>query len=327
MRASRDPPDERTPSTDGTVRRRQLLAGAALGAGAVLGGCLFGGADGCGNGLAFEMDGPLDDEGVATRESRSVDRLNPVARRLVETAADEGSATYATPSDPPVEAGTVLRLDGAYERVTVTAGAETTVTGYDYELATDEEIRKAATESETVAVADLPAHDAATFVSAFGGKADGIRDRAVAGATLSMLVAYADADERESSVFVPDPDYRYVRYGETVFRVRLVETREVTVVTYRVGTEQVAASASAYAEQIRDESGRHVDPDSLSADARAFVEDGMEEHGTSACYPLPDHVTAVLDAFGIDPEASHADRYVEYGSEWYDASIAEFHAD
>jgi hypothetical protein len=275
------------------------------------------------------MDGPVDATAIADAEARWPSELPPTARQLVETAADEGSASYAGATGPPIDDGTVVRLDEAYYRVSIDKSDDgTTVTGYEYDVVTNDSVPETATSAETVDFDELPDHDRRSFLVAFGGKAVGLRDRLVEGARVSLLVAYASQQARRESVFVPESTYRYVRYGPTVFRLDPRGSSTVTVFSFRVDLRKVAESDDAFADDVRSADGRGVSPSALSTDARRFVEESISEaHGTETCYPLPDHVEAVLDAFGFDQERDHETQYVSYDGEWYRAWFGEFHGD
>lgn len=313
----------------GRMNRRNLLRAGAGALSASLAGCIFGPGTGCGHGITFEMDGPLSAADIADAEARGPAELPPTVRQLVETASDEGSATDTGTSGPPIDEGTVVRLDDTYYRVSIRKGDDgTSVTGYEYTVVTNDSVRENATGGQTVALDDLPEHDRRSFLAAFGRKARGVQDRQVAKVRVEMLAAYESRTARRKSVFVPASEYRYVRYGPNVFRLDRDGSRTVTVFPFRVELGTVATSVAAFAEHVRSTEGRTVDPSALSTDAREFVQQGIsEEYGTQACYPLPDHVTGALHAFGLEPERGQDARYVRYEGDWYRASVGDFYDD
>lgn len=313
----------------GWVTRRRLLR---VGAGALstsLSGCIFGPGTGCSHGIMFEMDGPLSAADIADAEARGPPELPPTARQLVETASDEGSSTYTGATRPPIDEGTVVRLDDAYYRVSIQKGDDgTAVTGYEYTVVTNDSVRENAASGETVDFDDLPEHDQRSFLAAFGRKAGGVQDQQVVKVRVEMLAAYESQAARRKSVFVPESEYQYVRYGPNVFRLDRDGSRTVTVFSFRIELGTVATSVAAFAEHVRSTEGQTVEPSALSTDAREFVQQGIsEEYGTQACYPLPGHVTAVLDAFGLEPERGQDARYVYYDGDWYRASVEDFYDD
>lgn len=311
------------------MTRRHLLRAGAGALSASLAGCIFSPGTGCGHGITFEMNGPLSAADIADAEAREPPELPPTARQLVETASQEGSATYTGATGPPIDEGTVVRLDDAYYRVSIQKGDDgTSVTGYEYTVVTNDSVRENATRGKTVEFDDLPEQDRRSFLAAFGRKAGGVQDRQVAKVRVEMLAAYESQAARRKSVFVPESEHRYVRYGPNVFRLDRDGPRTVTVFPFRIGLGTVATSVAAFAEHVRSTEGRTVEPSALSTDAREFVQQGIsEEYGTQACYPLPDHVTAVLDAFGLEPERGQDARYVHYDGDWYRASVGDFYDD
>lgn len=306
------------------MNRRELLAlggtGLCL---ASLGGCLSGdsqpaGQDDsdCTSGISIRTEGPLDPESAGREESRPVASLHHFSRHLVLAAEEGDPVTYHARSSPDLREGTVVRVGAEIYRVLVEkTGPFADATGYEYAVETSESIRAAATPGETVEFSALSRPDRTTLLAHLHDP-----DRDPGEFSGDLLVAYPDAESRERSAFVPEPEYEYLRYGGVVHRVRQTGTRAVRVAPYRVGLEKLADSQAAYGEQVLARRGHRIDPADLSPEAREFLRATM---GGSAerCYPLADHVAEAVDALRGDGGSPLP---VKYEGEWYEVDFASF---
>ncbi|PSQ17622.1 hypothetical protein BRD00_06660 [Halobacteriales archaeon QS_8_69_26] len=256
------------------------------------------------------MRGVANSAAVGRRKSRPIENLDRLGRRLVRSATEDGTATYSSVGKPPVRDGTIVRTNDSLHRVVVEWADDTSgVTGYKYDVKTNPSIREAATPGETIDLSELPPNDRTTLLASLPNP-----DQKLERLDFDVVIAYADRDAREASVFVPEPEYEYIRYGETVLRFRSAGTKTVTVTTYRIRLETVADSVTEYGDQVLASEGRRVDPSELSPDAREFVRAMLEEGSVERCYPLPDHVEEVMDAFDLGTGPQH----VEYDGNWYE---------
>lgn len=297
---------------------RRTFLGAGTGTLASLGGCLFGpGHSECTSGLAFRMS-RVNPAEVGRRESRPVDDLGSGARYLVRLASDGGSATFESTRESPVVDGRVVRIGGSLYRVVEQEEEETAATGYEYGVDTSEPVRTAATPEETIDLADLPRVDRTTLRVNLYDPEQRVEEASVG----PVVFAYTDREAREASAFVPEPEYRYVRYGETVLRFRFAGTSTVTVTPYRIRLVEVADSAAAYGDRVLAEDGRRVAPADLSPEAREFVRTATVER-VQVCTPTPAHVEEVLDTFGVEPSTGDG-QHVAYDGNWYEVEASYF---
>lgn len=206
----------------------------------------------------------VDDDGLAAEASRSVSTDQPADERLlVRNAVKNGSATV-NGTTPPVDVdGKPFAVDGAYYDLQVDSiGSHTEIMvtlDIDYNGTTD---------SAAVSYEDLSAADRALVDSLLPPE----YDRRNEGYDMGAGRRYNDS-EVESSVLISGA-YEAVEYDGERYPIR-VDTRDVTVTTYRYTTEKVASSSSEYADSIRD---RYLFTLSELSDAeRDVIEESMNE--------------------------------------------------
>lgn len=270
---------------------------------------------GCSAAGSMTMD-PVTDDEIAERASRGFDPadrtdLDAEARMLVD-AFENGSGTIEAQS-PPVRDGLPFAYDGAYYDLSWGVVDERTATSVslvvDYN-ATDPEGRR-------IAYEDLPAADRRALSSLIPPE----ERHAESGEALGAVSTYDDS-EVESSVFVPEPRYDVVVYEGEAYPVRLDDTREVTIETYRYTAEAVADSTDEYARDLKEEylftlSG-------LTDEERSVVETALEEG-----YYAEDRDDAafrsVVERFtrhqAIEPGDTYGDWLVRYDGETYWAHL------
>lgn len=232
---------------------------------------------GCAQPGAFELQAAEGDAEIADAASRSIEpdiRQRAVADRsaaaIVRGAIENGSvAVNSTAVSAPVERGRPYVHEGAYYAINWTVSNERSATvvtiGVDYET-TD------GSPGSTVAYADLPAPDRAAVDALLPPRAppDG------EGVDFAAGVIYAD-DELDASVLAPDGRYDAVSYQGETYAIGVEDTQRIDVATFTYRANRVAANASAYAAQVREQ--YTVDLSTLPDEERAVVQTAVDEGG------------------------------------------------
>jgi len=233
------------------MKRRQVLAGAA--------GALSATLAGCADPTAVLIMTEVSDERIAERAS--VSPPDQASRRIVRTAAENGSAT-ASGTRPPLDVDDPIAFDGAYYEL---SRSETRI-GEELRVTINVDPGSSAPDAATIAFADLPEPDRELFgriVPPPEGR------EGVVGAS----AIYDDAD-REASVLVPKAEYGAVERDGERFPFEVVGRDEVDAYEYRYEATRVAEDAAAFAERIR--SAHLFELSGLSDAEREIVEEAID---------------------------------------------------
>lgn len=239
------------------MRRREVLAGGAVLLVAPFAGC----ADPAG---ALHLSA-VDDAELAEEASRDTTGLSDDRREAVRGAVEDGSGTVEG-TRPPIDDGLPFAYDGRYYDLSWSVVDERTVTQYSIEIDYDPEDAT----GSSVAFEDLPEVDRRALDDVLPPPDDGRTD----GPDLGVSARYTDA-EAEESVLVPEQEYELLVHDGNEYRLRADDGRDVTVNTYEYTAEEVAGSAEAYAEQLRN---RYLfELSGLSESERGVVQEAIDE--------------------------------------------------
>jgi len=273
------------------MKRRQYLATAAAACFPVLAGCADPEA-------VLEMDA-VGSEDIATRASVRVTHNDD--RDILAAAVENGSAS-ASGRSPPLDPDRPVAFSGAYYDLTVQETGQRTAR--EFEIRIDYAPTSEPADGTVIEYGDLPEADRRALDPLFprpGSAPDEPGYKFAVGGT------YTDA-ETEESVLVPEQAYDAVAYEGEAYPILVGDSRDVTVYEYRYEATEVAASADAFAERIRD---RHeFTLSGLSEAERDIVEtaiDGEYYQGDTT-----DAFESLVDRF----RAHTAVRADEWGGEW-----------
>jgi hypothetical protein len=211
---------------------------------------------------------PVDDAELADHASRSfsVTDVEPDREsRLIRGAIQNGSATIDSPS-VPVETALPIAFQGAYYNLSWSITDRSPATRATIEIDYNGSVASGA----TIPYADLPSVDQRALETLLPPR----HDRRTEGYDIGESVTYSDS-EREHSVLLSERDYDAVVYRGTAYPIRVADTREITVNTYRYTSTLVAANSTAYAEQLRQQ--YRFTLSGLSADERRIVTEALNE--------------------------------------------------
>ncbi|WP_299334041.1 hypothetical protein [Haloplanus sp.] len=313
------------------MHRRALLSACVTGLTATAGCLGVGPGSDCQRGADLRLN-PVTTAAVADRESDSLDTLSPPERDAV-SAARRGDASALWATSTPLSGVDHLAADGTY--YTVTTSLVSTVERTGYALSLDTAAVEDTPATRRIALDDLPDIDRTALYVALGfpGSQEIERfDRARSVAIGGTLV-YPD-DARSRSDLVPDPSYETIRIGDRDFRLDLGDPRPTTVETHRVAVGAITGSAADFAGLVFDRYGVELDPTDLSAEQRDIVEAATDD-GYDECAPYSDAYTDLQATLGRAPaRTGTADGpvsdtparvdYVDYESDWYAVSLAEY---
>lgn len=170
--------------------------------------------------------------------------LSPTSRgyETITEAVANGSATVAGTA-PPIHPDEPIRLHDHYYEVSMTTGASRERTGYtiqvDYDPATVDS-------NATIEYADLPDVDQTALAGVIppsGEPRDGD------GFDIGKRHLYPESTA-DASVLVPRQQYKFVRDGDSVYRIQ-VHAETVTETEYRYAVTEIATSPAAFAAQLR----------------------------------------------------------------------------
>lgn len=251
--------------------------------------------------------------GVSNEFSTPVDRVGHAGRTAVRTAIDGDEATVEGYYAPGVSAPYVVTDDPEYYRVETETLRSVAATGYEYAVEVDAVDSFLLGPPSSVPFADLPAHDR-----------DAVRD-ALGNASLvhaphyppfGVTFAYASADRRERSRFVPANDGQRVEWDGELLRFAFDGERSVEVRTAAVRAEHVASSPEGFRRVVGTRRGRSVDDP--TADQRAVLDAAIEsEYAESE--PHSDAFATILDALSAGGELVPL---VRYDGRWYFTHLA-----
>lgn len=274
-------------------QRRLLLLTGVLAALLALSGCSAAGS--------LEMR-TVNDTELADAASRSYDReldrppgVPTPPNEMLQEVVDNGSAT-ATAVAPPIEEGLPFEVDGRYYNVSYSVINESTATRVSIRI----DYNGSAPNGTAIAYDDLPAVDQAALDAVLPPRDVPESD----GYELGVGAIYNDSELSES-VLAPDSAYDVVVYEGERYPIRVGETREVTVQTYRYVATEVADSTATYADQLREKYTFRLS--NLSNAEASVVSEAIEDGTYYAEDDDDDGFAAIVDRFR-DRKAITADR-------------------
>lgn len=228
---------------------------------------------GCSAAGSLEMRSVNDSE-LADAASRSYDRAvdRPAGvptppNEILQEAVGNDSATV-TDVTPPIEEGLPFVVDGRYYNLSYSVINESSATRVSIRI----DYNGSAPNGTAIAYDELPAVDQEALDAILPPRDVPSTD----GYELGVGAVYNDSELRKS-VLGPDTAYDVVVYEGERYPINVGDTREVTVKTYRYEATEVAASADAYADQLREEYTFRL---SDLSDAEASVVSEAIEEGT-----------------------------------------------
>lgn len=258
-------------------------------------------------------------EAVGEGVLRGDEHLRSFEADLVETAVAEGEATFTTYSFDPLRERVYVHRDGYY-RIDRSVASTRRITVHRFSLdAVTTCGDPVPTDTEVIAYEDLSEPDRRAFVH---GHEQHLDDDVCFGA--SYFYHYESDAAVESSVLVDGPR-TFVRYRGDVYDVEFSRTHSAEEITYRFVATKLGESLAAYAETVAPEVAWLVDPDSLSAEEREFLDRLIENGYYREENPIPASVDAVANAVRRNAYAhGRSDEYyLRYEGTYYGAKISE----
>ena len=251
--------------------------------------------------------------GVSNEFSTPVDAVGHAGRAAVRAAIDGGEGTVEGYYPPGVSAPYVSTDDVEYYRIETETVRSVAARGYVYTVAVESLDSFLLGPPQRAAFVDLPPHDRDAVRDALGNVS---LVHAPHYPPFGVTFAYASAERRERSRFVPANDGQRVEWDGDLLRFGFEGERSVEVATVAVRAERVASSQRDFRRVVGEERGRSIgDP---TADQRAVLDAAVDsEHAESA--PHSDAFAAVLDAVSTDDGVAPL---VRYDGDWYFAHLA-----
>lgn len=216
-----------------TVRRRKFLAGTTALLTVPLAGCAH-----PSNVLDMREATP---QSLSEEMARTV---SPSSRRyeMIKDAVVNGSSTISGTS-PPIRSDEPVRLDDSYYQISISTGASEERTGYtiqvDYDPATVDA-------NATIGYADLPDVDQTALAGVIPLER---KPPDSDGFDIGKRHLYPEGTA-DVSVLVPQQQYKFIRDGDSVYRIQL-SAETVTKTEYQYAATKIATSPEAFAEQLR----------------------------------------------------------------------------
>ncbi|GGM59537.1 hypothetical protein GCM10009017_07070 [Halarchaeum rubridurum] len=189
---------------------------------------------------------PVSNAELAEHASRNVSATDAdpdTESRMIRGAIENGSATIEA-RHPPVESGLPFAHRGAYYDLSWSITGQRHATGVDVAI----DYNASDVPPNRIAYGDLPAPDRRALDRLLPPH-DG---RRVDGPDLGTGATYTDA-KAERSVLVPTQRYDAVVYDGEAYPIRVDDTRDVTLNTYRYTSTPVADDAESYARDLKAE--------------------------------------------------------------------------
>jgi hypothetical protein len=251
--------------------------------------------------------------GVSNEFSTPVDAVGHAGREAVRTAIDGGEGTVDGYYGPGVSAPYVVTDGAEYYRVETETVDSVAAPGYAYIVEVDAVDSFLLGPPSSVPFADLPEHDRDSVLDALGNAS---LVHAPHYPPFEVTFAYASADRRERSQFVPGNDDQRVEWDGELLRFAFDGERSVEVRTVAVRAERVAASQRDFRRAVGQARGRSIDDP--TADQRAVLDAAIDsEHAETP--PHSDPFAAVIDALSTDGGVAPL---VRYDGDWYFAQLA-----
>ncbi|QUO46640.1 hypothetical protein [Halorubrum ruber] len=246
--------------------------------------------------------------GVSNEFSTPVDAVGHAGRAAVRTAIDGGEGTVDGYYGPGVSAPYVVTDDAEYYCVETETVDSVAAPGYAYTVEVDSVDSFLLGPPSSVPFADLPEHDRDVVRDALG---DASLIHAPHYPPFGVTFAYASAERRERSRFVPENDGQRVEWDGELLRFAFEGERSVNVATVAVRADRVASSQREFRRAVGEERGRSIDDP--TADQRAVLDEAVDsEYAESP--PHSEAFATVLDALSADGEVVPL---VRYDGSWY----------
>jgi hypothetical protein len=306
-----------------TLSRRSVLAGCAVGCGA-LAGCLgaTGGSDDCSFGFELTMT-PATDEDYLAETLTEPSRDRPDAwREIVSTAVERGETEYTTVRSAPVRDGDRIAFEGRYYLFAREAVERERVEAHLF-AAEYESGRDPPSGATVVAFEQLPDADRAAFrelLPEADRRLSGSEGFSVGG----FPVVYPD-DAEADSVLLGEGS-TWVRYDGAAIELSVQGTERVERVTYRFTAEELAADREAYLAYARETFV--VELTGLTEGERDVLGRAVEagEEGVRLCEPGETERALVERLESIPDSRTPRDRtwFLDYEGEVYLTDLLEF---
>ncbi|ELZ61415.1 MULTISPECIES: hypothetical protein [Halorubrum] len=246
--------------------------------------------------------------GVSNAFATSVDMVGHAGRAAVRTAIDGGEGTVEGYYGPDVSAPYVVTDGPAFHRIETETLRSVAATGYEYAVEVDAVDSFRSGPPSNVPFADLPECDRDAVRDALGNAG---LVHAPHYPPFDVTFAYASAETRERSRFVPANDGQRVEWDGELLRFGFEEERSVEVRTVAVRAEHVASSPDEFRRAVGEEHGRSFDDP--GPERRAILDAAIDSEYRESP-PHSDAFAAVLDAISTDGEAVPL---VRYDGDWY----------
>ncbi|MDB2224857.1 hypothetical protein PM023_09270 [Halorubrum ezzemoulense] len=251
--------------------------------------------------------------GVSNEFSTPVDFVGHAGRTAVRTAIDGGEGTVDGYYGPGVSAPYVVTDGPEYYRIETETVDSVAAPGYAYTVEVDAVDSFLLGPPSSVPFADLPDHDRDTVLDALG---DASLVHAPHYPPFGVKFAYASAERRERSLFVPGNDDQRVEWDGELLRFAFDGERSVEVRTVAVRADRVASSQRDFRRAVGEERGRSIDDP--TADQRAVLDAAIDSEHAEAP-PHSDAFAAVIDAIATEEGVAPL---VRYDGDWYFARLA-----
>ena len=251
--------------------------------------------------------------GVSNEFSTPVDFVGHAGRAAVRTAIDGGEGTVSGYYGPGVSAPYVVTDDAEYYRIETETVDSVPATGHAYTVEVDAVESFLFGPPSSVPFADLPDHDRDTVLDALG---DASLIHAPHYPPFGVTFAFASAEQRERSRFVPGNDGQRVEWDGELLRVDFEGEEAGELATVAVRAERVASSQRGFRRAVGEERGRTIDDP--TPDQRAILDAAIDSEHAEAP-PHSEAFAAVIDAIATDEGVAPL---VRYDGDWYFANLA-----
>ncbi|ARS90881.1 hypothetical protein [Natrarchaeobaculum aegyptiacum] len=255
------------------MRRREVLAGTAVGITALLAGC----AGDChgGDGVTFE---PVDPEEVVDREVTTDvgtgDRPTLLANLATRTLAGE-TPEVETTGGSPLSWLTYAERDGTIYEIREETVDEGTVTAPEYDLSRDREMDDDVGAAETLAYEDLPRHDRWRATSGGAFYFDHLESMSFT--RTSVVAGYLDERRQETSILADGVDADYLEYDGSVARLEHSGEGSTDAARIRYDVDPVAEDAAEFADYVFADRGATLE--NPSENLEEFLAEVKEDGG------------------------------------------------
>ncbi|ELZ44740.1 hypothetical protein C463_07287 [Halorubrum californiense DSM 19288] len=251
--------------------------------------------------------------GVSNEFSTPVDAVGHAGRGAVRTAIGGGEGTVDGYYGPDVSAPYVVTDDAEYYRIATETVRAVAAPGYAYTVEVEPLDSFFFGPPSSASFADLPDRDRDAVRDAIG---DASLVHAPHYTPFGVTFAYASAERRERSRFVPENDGQRVAWDGELLRFSFDEERSVEVRTVAVSADRVASSQRDFRETVGEARGRSLDDP--TGDQQEVLDAAIDSEYAEVP-PHSDAFAAVIDAVSTDDGVVPL---VRYDGDWYFAQLA-----